>query len=247
MLLSPLPPTLPLTDTIRLPIKDGLVDWDCAGAIDIPSMADSLSYIRQNASFPVFAQPQPQPSLSPFTHCLIADATPQPTLESKEDQNSVGKCPVPDEVIASLKTKVSEALAGTSAAGLPRVCLLDGFLLFSPSVSPVHPFLDVKLFLRTTYERAKARREARDGYVTLEGFWEDPPGYVDSIVWPNYVEEHAWMFEGGDVEGQPKRDVLDKEGIRIPEGDGLQQDMSVALGWAVDVLLEELLRRGGSK
>ncbi|THV63449.1 hypothetical protein D6D27_10612, partial [Aureobasidium pullulans] len=26
----------------------------------------------------------------------------------------------------------------------------------------------------------KQRREARSGYVTLEGFWEDPPGYVDS-------------------------------------------------------------------
>lgn len=34
-------------------MKEGLLDWDCAEAIDIPAMADALSYIRQHASFPV--------------------------------------------------------------------------------------------------------------------------------------------------------------------------------------------------
>lgn len=38
---------------IRLPIKNGLVDWDCPESIDIPAMAQALSYIRENASFPV--------------------------------------------------------------------------------------------------------------------------------------------------------------------------------------------------
>jgi hypothetical protein len=30
----------------------------------------------------------------------------------------------------------------------------------------------------------EARREARTGYTTIEGWWADPPGYVDKIVWP---------------------------------------------------------------
>lgn len=34
-------------------MKNGLLDWDCAGAIDIPGMAESLAYIREHASFPV--------------------------------------------------------------------------------------------------------------------------------------------------------------------------------------------------
>lgn len=34
-------------------MKNGLRDWDCAAAIDIPSMADSLAYIRQHGSIPV--------------------------------------------------------------------------------------------------------------------------------------------------------------------------------------------------
>jgi uridine kinase len=34
-------------------VKNGIADWDCAGAIDIPAMADALAYIRQHAAFPV--------------------------------------------------------------------------------------------------------------------------------------------------------------------------------------------------
>ncbi|CAM1509467.1 Fc.00g032060.m01.CDS01 [Cosmosporella sp. VM-42] len=181
-------------------------------------MAESLAYIREHAAFP-------------------------PTLDSKEDQNSVGKCPVSDSVIASQKTKVNQALPSShSLHSTLRLCLLDGFLLFSPSMAAIQSSLDIKLFLRASYAKAKARREARDGYVTLEGFWADPPGYVDKIVWPNYVQEHAWMFEEGDVEGEFKVDVLEKEGIKVMKG-GVDGDMEKMLEWTVDTILEELKKR----
>src|SRR4051812_12533523 len=76
-----------------------------------------------------------------------------------------------------------------------KVCLLDGFLLYSPQMGTVMETIDVKLFLGVSRAKATERREARDGYVTLEGFWKDPPGYVDKIVWPNYAEAHAWLFD----------------------------------------------------
>jgi nicotinamide/nicotinate riboside kinase len=107
-------------------------------------------------------------------------------------------------------------------------------------MSAIHPHLDIKLFLRTSYAKAKARREARDGYVTLEGFWADPPGYVDKIVWPNYVAEHSWMFQGGDVEAEYKVDVLKQETIKVPDEDGVDSDMDKTLRWMVDLILEEL-------
>jgi nicotinamide/nicotinate riboside kinase len=88
-------------------------------------------------------------------------------------------------------------------------------------MASVQPQMDIKVFLRVSYTKAKARREARSGYVTLEGFWEDPPGYVDQIVWPNYVNDHKFMFENGDVEG-------------------LDVDMSTVLKWAVDLLMQKL-------
>lgn len=121
-----------------------------------------------------------------------------------------------------------------------KVCLLDGFLLYSEATRGAMALLDARLFLLVSRARATRRREARDGYVTLEGFWADPPGYVDKVVWPNYAEAHAWLFEGGDVEGQLKRDVLEKEGILAQEGAGLDVDMETSLEWAVETLMGRL-------
>lgn len=120
-----------------------------------------------------------------------------------------------------------------------RLCIFDGFLLYSKSMEAVQPHMDIKLFLRVSHAKAKARREARSGYVTLEGFWEDPPGYVDKIVWPNYVEDHKWMFKGEDVEGEFKDDVLKEWNIQCQQ-DGLDIDMETTLKWAVDTLMEKL-------
>lgn len=173
--------------------------------------------------------------------------TSQPTLDSKEDQNSVGKCPVSDSTIAALKAYVKTwTETGNPGHGIltdsqtpVRLCVFDGFLLYSKALAPIQPQMDIKLFLQVSYAKAKARREARSGYVTLEGFWEDPPGYVDKIVWPNYVEDHAWMFEGGDVEGRLKDDVLKETGILSQEG-AVDLDMETTLKWAVEKLLEKL-------
>jgi len=106
-------------------------------------------------------------------------------------------------------------------------------------MDPIQPQIDIKLFLRVSHAKAKARREARSGYVTLEGFWEDPPGYVDHIVWPNYVEDHKWMFENEDVEGKLKEDVVKERNINCQDG-GVDVDMTTTLQWAVDTLMEQL-------
>jgi len=100
--------------------------------------------------------------------------------------------------------------------------------------------MDIKLFLRVSYTKAKARREARSGYATIEGFWEDPPGYVDKIVWPNYILEHQWMFEDRDVEGKLKQDVLAEWKINAQADKGPDVDMETTLKWAVETLMNEL-------
>ncbi|KAM3550548.1 hypothetical protein MY1884_008198 [Beauveria asiatica] len=202
-----------------IPINNGVADWDCAEAIDIPAMTEAVAYIRQHAEIP-------------------------PTLNSIEDQNSVGKCPVPDALINELKAQVSDAIPESHPLcdARLRLCLFDGFLLYSQSMTELAPSLDIKILLRASYAQAKARREARDGYVTLEGFWKDPPGYVDDIVWPNHVKEHAWLFENGDVEGEYKQEVLKREGILVPKGGALDPDMAETLQWMVDTILAELQR-----
>lgn len=242
-------------------MKHGLLDWDCVEALSIPDMVKSLEHIHAEGTFPVSSSrlshrsehgcvspsnsnPKRHPS-SKFSETVLT--TSQPTLDSKEDQNSVGACPVSDDTIAALKARVKTwtepghpghgILSGSETS--VRLCVFDGFLLYSKALAPIQPQMDIKLFLRVSYAKAKARREARSGYVTLEGFWEDPPGYVDKIVWPNYVEDHEWMFEGGDVEGKLKEEIVRETGILSQEGD-VDRDMETTLKWAVEMLMDRL-------
>lgn len=166
-------------------------------------------------------------------------------MNSKEDQNSVGQCPVPDTLVAQLTDKVASGIPAMHPLRQSRlrICLFDGFLLYSKSMTALAPSLDLKILLRASHAKAKARREARDGYVTLEGFWKDPPGYVDDIVWPNYVKEHGWLFEDGNVEGAYRQDLLRQEGIVVPPGEEVDVDMAETLQWMVDVILAELERQ----
>jgi nicotinamide/nicotinate riboside kinase len=159
----------------------------------------------------------------------------------------LGEIPVSDATIEALKAQVKIwTNPGNAGFGILenspnaiRICIFDGFLLYSESMAPVQSHIDIKLFLRVSYAKAKARREERSGYVTLEGFWEDPPGYVDKIVWPNYVENHNWMFEAEDVEGALKEDVLRETNIKYQDG-GVDIDMETTLKWAVETLMEQL-------
>lgn len=170
----------------------------------------------------------------------------------------MGQCPVSHRIISSLKERVESwtqpghpgygiltpLVQANNAAREPlRLCVLDGFLLYSSAMAAIQPFLDLKLFLLVSYERAKARREARSGYVTLEGFWEDPPGYVDKIVWPNYVEDHSFLFEDGDVEGKLNEDMLGRWQIHCQTARGLDVDMETTLKWAVESIMSELEAR----
>jgi nicotinamide/nicotinate riboside kinase len=159
----------------------------------------------------------------------------------------VGDIPVSQATIDELKARVKTWTSfGNHGFGIfknspnpIRLCLFDGFLLYSRSMAPIQSWIDIKLFLRVSYAKAKARREARSGYVTLEGFWEDPPGYVDKIVWPNYVEDHKWMFEGEDVEGTLKKDVVKEINIKSQDGE-VDRDMETTLKWAVEILMDQL-------
>jgi nicotinamide/nicotinate riboside kinase len=72
--------------------------------------------------------------------------------------------------------------------------------------------------------------------VTLEGFWADPPGYVEDLVWPNYVRYHSWMYEDGDVEsGKFNKRTCSQEHIVLCPGEG-QKSMLEMLGWGLDMV-----------
>lgn len=127
-----------------------------------------------------------------------------------------------------------------------KLVIVEGFLLFGRSVPAVlRDMFDVKVLLRARYEDAKRRRERRNGYVTLEGFWQDPPGYFDKVVWPNYVAEHGGLV--GDEEG---KGVLEgsEVGGRVHFSDpgwGLEE----CLVWVLGVMRREVeaINQGSDK
>ena len=166
---------------------------------------------------------------------------------SKEDQNTVGEPGVSGAQVLDYQQAVQSWLSHLSLpSSITRLalCIVDGFLLYSDPAHPKFPpsitsLLDMKLFIRSDYGRTKWRREARKGYVTLEGFWEDPEGYVDEIVWPNYVKQHAWIFEYGDVDEGGVRDMARKERLLFGPGTG-ERSMAEILEWGVSTIKDQI-------
>lgn len=235
-------------------------DWDCVESLDLPPLRSALVHIRRHGRLP-------------------------DSLVSKEDQNAVGESGVSDADVQRFRREVQEWLAGGGGgdgdgdvgvdanAADPQttttttICLLDGFLLYpSPGsregtlkrelVDMMRETLDAKLFIPSTREQTIERRTKRTGYVTLEGFWEDPEGYVEDVVWTNFARDHGWLFggkmdgsededdEGGyegmslDVrnavdEGRVDRDVASAHGISVGLGTGYLHLRDI-LPWAVD-------------
>ena len=191
-----------------IPLKDGIQDWDCIESLNLPWLQSTLAYIKANGKSP-------------------------PDFVSQEDQNSVGEHGADVHVINKLKEHVRTLLA--DSGWTRKVVIVDGFLLFSEGMASIRDIFDVRLFLRTSYKTAKRRREARSGYVTLEGFWEDPPGYVDKIVWPNYVNDHKFLFKDENVEGPLNEDACNAIGLVGMPKDA-EENMTKCLEWAVGVL-----------
>ncbi|KAF2834608.1 P-loop containing nucleoside triphosphate hydrolase protein [Patellaria atrata CBS 101060] len=200
--------------------EDGLQDWDCLDSLDLPLLTSTLEYIKEHGRPPT-------------------------NFISKEDQNEVGESGVSEKTVVQFREEIQH-VCGDRAFDSPIV-IIDGFLLYSdiPPLSKVTELLDVKLFLHNvTYQTVKRRREARKGYVTLEGFWEDPPGYVDKIVWPNYVKDHKFLFYDGDVEGRLNEEVCKELGIRgMPERGDNQISIQDMLEWALAAVKEDFRQK----
>lgn len=213
----------------QIPVKNGVADWDCLESIDVQGLRKALQYIKQHGKSP-------------------------PDFLSKEDQNSVGDTKVDADVVRRLKEEVKANMGGMEV----RIAIIDGFLLFSEEMRNVWEQMDLRLFLRTEYvillytvlrlvhhltsnshATAKRRREARSGYVTLEGFWEDPPGYVDNVVWPNYVKDHAFLFRHGDVEGELDQEQVERLRLHVMPKE-YQEDITSCLKWACSIVQKAL-------
>lgn len=155
-----------------------------------------------------------------------------PQYISKEEKNETGVPLVSDEVIEQIK---SETL-GRNASEYQFV-IVDGIMLYHQQ-SPVIGRFDTKFLLRAEKDVLRNRRELRNGYVTMEGFWQDPPGYFDQIVWPGYERNHRYLFENEDVSGRVSQHTQSELKIQLPLEEHIA--MSDILKWALMTIMREL-------
>lgn len=194
-----------------LPFRAGHRDWDCAASLDLIPLVACLQSWKETG--------------------LIQG-------ERKSQGVLVNESKVENGLEVAVAVERLKREGRSRWLNQRKLLIVDGFLLFpSPPLPAALPSLfDVKILLRVNKNVAKERREARPGYVTLDGFWSDPPGYFDDVVWPNYVESHAKYFLEGNVEGEVDQ-VKCKGGVHIGPMEGRVVEV---LEWVVNVIREEV-------
>jgi len=244
----PLPITTPLLlhgDDFYLSDSDipihketGLQDWDCVEALNVPLLTETLKNVRDGGSVSedfkslelipsdgnadgggdgVHGMPSSAPmTLEPAVHVS------QETLDRLRRRLELALVRMATLTPSSVATPISSTSSSTripakTSTRPVRFCILDGFLLFTPPL-PLD-LMDIKLLLRASRSQAIARRANREGYVTLEGFWTDPPGYVEKVVWTHHARYHSVFFKDGDVEGEVDEEACRKAGLEcFPSG-----------------------------
>ncbi|KAJ5703571.1 Phosphoribulokinase/uridine kinase [Penicillium malachiteum] len=237
-------------------------DWDTAAAIDTNFLAQSLSYVREHGRLPPRLQSkedQNEQSDSGVEDALVLEMR---DLVSRQlaSRNSRTKTIAFMEgfLLYSDRDEKSPLRPVHDAIHLP---------LFLPA-----PYTNVKtrrearsgyvtIGAQPTQEDIAAAKEAKGEQNEQEGeeskkidleteddrpsqnFWVDPPGYVDDIVWPRYVEDHAWLLipdesVDGDLVAQVGEgiNVRTDAGVIVAPGKGLV-GMDVILKWAVEEIL----------
>ncbi|KAJ2796787.1 ribosylnicotinamide kinase, partial [Coemansia guatemalensis] len=203
----------------------GAQDWDCPEAFDMEKLVNTIRAMRGRIGQRSNMQGHNEDSIDKQCHYASQWANPP------EDVDSV----VSSDELEAMRQLILESLEISTVDEIPfSVILLDGILLFHDRIDGcAYPGAecDAGLFVFAQRHTLKQRREARTGYTTKEGIWEDPPEYFDSIVWPNFVKYHSKIIRKhpnvvGDTSGsQPDcKQKRQNDGIVVCSSDNSVQE-----------------------
>ncbi|ODV92259.1 hypothetical protein CANCADRAFT_15924, partial [Tortispora caseinolytica NRRL Y-17796] len=122
---------------------------------------------------------------------VLAEA--RATGNVKEHTSFEGKLDKFSELVNDNELQLLAAIVNAQTNNNTKIIIVDGFMLYLDD--RFLNLFDKKYLVHAPYHVLKARRENRKGYYTEQGFWEDPKGYFDKIVWPAYVEENGKYFK----------------------------------------------------
>jgi nicotinamide/nicotinate riboside kinase len=243
-------------------------DWDTPSALDLPFLSQSLHYVRENGCLPPRLRSKEDQNSA--TESGVSDTTVAELRQLVEGR---------------LNAAAQATLTHPTLAFLEGFLLFAPPNQQNHILRSVHDAINLHLFLPAPYELVKSRRGGRSGYVTVgpapeppsegdvnvragvnvdlekeddreaQNFWVDPPGYVDDVVWPRYVKDHAWLLlpEGdGEQVGEDEAELVRRVGqgtrvrrdvgVEVAPGEG-RAGMDVVLRWAVEVILGYYLER----
>jgi nicotinamide/nicotinate riboside kinase len=194
------------------------LDADGPAGVDFENLVETLSYVKANGG-----------KLPDTFKSWQSDVFP--------GQEASALRMVPEETLKQLSDKVSAQLEDAKYS----IVITEGFLLYH--MPDIRTKLDGKLFMRLNHQKARRRRLTRPSYgaEAKEGeFWKTED-YFEKMVWRNYVEQHADLFEDGNVEGGIDSKVCSERGIAVQEG--MNMEMAHTLTWAMDTILSLLKKR----
>ncbi|KAI9034796.1 ribosylnicotinamide kinase [Aspergillus affinis] len=272
---------IPIT---TLPSGQTIQDWDCAGAIDIPFLRASLAHVRQTGSLPPKLlskedQNEVTDSGVPEEVVLRLRGDVQKRLLKAQVQSKGTR------VVAFLEGFLLYAPSREDEDHhhhhhhhhpLQDVHKLLDVRLFLPApydkvksrresrsgYVTIGPAPTPTTSTTTTTASTTGNSEEVDLYGEddrpPQNFWTDPPGYVDDIVWPRYVQDHAWLLLPERKPGQegatsclgvnPQEVVkLVGQGVNVRTGAGVtvapgqgELPMMDILQWAVEEVMKYL-------
>ncbi|KGO78433.1 Phosphoribulokinase/uridine kinase [Penicillium italicum] len=264
-------------------------DWDTASAIDIPFLSQALHYVRENGTLPPrLRSKEDQNDQTDSGVCDEVVQELRDVVSSRLGGEAAGNgkdveyptiaflegfllfAPPEQEqhVLRSVHDAIHLPLFLPAAYELVKARRegRSGYVTVGPAPEPP---------VQTSAEKGDGggdgdgkKKKSTGAEIDLEAeddrppqnFWVDPPGYVDDVVWPRYVTDHAWLLvaEDGDEEKNGKSQALAEAALvrRIGDGTRARTDvgvevapgcgsagMDVVLRWAVELILGYYLDR----
>ncbi|KAL4909043.1 hypothetical protein BDW74DRAFT_145859 [Aspergillus multicolor] len=254
-----------------------LQDWDCLGALDINFLTASLRYVHEHGHLPPrLRSKEDLNDVSPGSGVEDTLVDELRKTVSTRIQNVLASSTKGEEklTLALLEGFLLYAPPATEKEGkghglrgvrdqidLPMFLAApydlvkerrekrSGYVTIGPAPTTELP------------QRSSAASEAEEGDVDLEAeddrppqnFWTDPPGYVDDVVWPRYVRDHAWLLlpedGGADLSTENEDEMIQRAGqgvklrmdagVTVAPGQGALP-MADLLKWAVEEALKHI-------
>ncbi|KAL4950128.1 hypothetical protein BDW69DRAFT_197505 [Aspergillus filifer] len=264
--------------SVTLPSGKEIQDWDCLGALDIPFLSSALAYVHEKGHLPPrLRSKEDLNDVSPnsgvdeslvkelrrsvaerLSTLILRDGGQGVTIallegfllyapgKDTEGGKWHGLRAVHDQIDVRFFLPASYGLVKE------RREARSGYVTIGPA-----PELPQRSSTADAKDEGGEKREEvdleKEDDRPPQNFWTDPPGYVDDIVWPRYVRDHAWLLlsEDGSAESLTSIERDDELVRKVGQGVNVRMDAGVTvapgqgalpmadlLKWAVEEVLK---------